>query len=194
MGCSSRCFLSGLRPFHTGSRKCATYYVLVLVLASARPKFPTTLTGSCYIEQRYPLPNTATWQGLAMLEANNSDVLGIATAPFLCRYRARRRNGFQLAITVVVLVVSTAGAASASFQQSSACLSDPHLNAVLELVHGGPIPQNDSCCMMDVCGLTCPQEIAPPDDGTFGRVRIPSHIRIFLQQFPFNLYSQLTFR
>jgi hypothetical protein len=121
-------------------------------------------------------------------------MLGIATAAFLCRCRPRRRNGFQLAITLVVLVVSTAGAASASFQQPSSCLSDPHLNAVLELVHGGPIPQTDSCCMMDVCGLTCPQEIAPPDAGTFGRVRIPSHTRIFLQHCPCNLYSQINFR
>jgi hypothetical protein len=52
-------------------------------------------------------------------------------------------------------------------EQQISCLSDPQLNAEFEVLNGGQIPQKDSCCMMDVCGLTCPEQTSPPDNGTF---------------------------
>jgi hypothetical protein len=65
---------------------------------------------------------------------------------------------------------------SAAFQflhVSGACLEDATLNAEFEVINGGSIPTEGSCCMLDVCGLTCPEETSPPRKGMnyFGLTR-----------------------
>jgi hypothetical protein len=53
-------------------------------------------------------------------------------------------------------------------QQAAAdCLADPTLNADFENLNGGAaIPLEGSCCMFDVCGLACPEDVSKPTVGT----------------------------
>lgn len=47
------------------------------------------------------------------------------------------------------------------------CIADERINAEFEALIGGfEIPRQDSCCMWDVCGLACPQEVEDPSPGT----------------------------
>jgi hypothetical protein len=97
---------------------------------------------------------------------------GIASAQQFCNQWLGRRRCFPVATVFfswhgVVLVTLAACATFATAQRQASCLSDPQLNEEFEIVNGGPIPHQDSCCMMDVCGLTCPKETAPPNSGTF---------------------------
>jgi hypothetical protein len=57
-----------------------------------------------------------------------------------------------------------AASTSQSLQQPS-CLSNQQINAEFEFLNNAAIPRQDSCCMMDVCGLTCPEETTPPGNG-----------------------------
>ena len=54
-----------------------------------------------------------------------------------------------------------------SFETASAqCIENEQLNYEFEQLTGGfEIPQKDSCCMMDVCGLACPEEVEAPAYG-----------------------------
>jgi hypothetical protein len=65
------------------------------------------------------------------------------------------------------LTQAAEAASTDQLQPQGSCLANPSLNAEFEVINGGPIPLPDSCCMFDVCGLTCPQETSPPDHGTF---------------------------
>jgi hypothetical protein len=72
-------------------------------------------------------------------------------------------------VVLLVLQIALVDAAIAAAPQQHSCLSDLQLNAVFETINDGSIPQQDSCCMMDVCGLTCPEETDPPRNGTSER-------------------------
>jgi hypothetical protein len=46
------------------------------------------------------------------------------------------------------------------------CLADPSLRAIFEVRNDAyEIPLPDSCCMQDVCGLKCPEEVGRPHRG-----------------------------
>jgi hypothetical protein len=62
----------------------------------------------------------------------------------------------------------------APHQVAADCLANPTLNADFETLNGGvPIPIEGSCCMFDVCGLACPEEVSKPGLGMY---RIVSYI------------------
>lgn len=50
------------------------------------------------------------------------------------------------------------------------CIADPTIEREFQQLSGGfELPRQDSCCMWDICGLACPEEVEPPADG-FGHV------------------------
>lgn len=68
-------------------------------------------------------------------------------------------SGLSVAAAALALLIAP--------QQSAAdCLANPTLNADFENLNGGvPIPIEGSCCMFDVCGLACPEEVSKPAIG-----------------------------
>jgi hypothetical protein len=81
------------------------------------------------------------------------------------RMQHRRTKAFMILVPILVWSLSHVAPVLGQETQSS-CLSNSALNAEFEMLNEGTIPRPDSCCMMDVCGLTCPEETSPPDSGT----------------------------
>jgi hypothetical protein len=62
--------------------------------------------------------------------------------------------------------LSVAAAASLLVEFAAGeCLSNPEFNDFFEELAGGPIPQEGSCCQLDVCGIPCPEPTPPPGIG-----------------------------
>jgi hypothetical protein len=52
-----------------------------------------------------------------------------------------------------------------AFRVHANCIANSAINAEFEALNGGSIPKEGSCCMLDVCGLTCPEDVARPSNG-----------------------------
>jgi hypothetical protein len=73
--------------------------------------------------------------------------------------------GLTLSILSLSVADSIIVSAEMQSQPQSSCISNRELNTEFEIINGGSIPREGSCCMMDVCGLTCPESTTPPDSG-----------------------------
>lgn len=58
------------------------------------------------------------------------------------------------------VVLSTASLLIQQVAGQASCLSDPTLDEQFPSTEG-------NCCMNDVCGLPCPEEVSPPAPGTY---------------------------
>ena len=45
------------------------------------------------------------------------------------------------------------------------CIANTDINSFFAGLAGGPIPQDDSCCQFDVCGIPCPAPVPSPSSG-----------------------------
>jgi hypothetical protein len=68
-------------------------------------------------------------------------------------------------IILVVLLVNFRQSYRPIFTVSGECLGNPELNAEFEILDDRQAPSLASCCMFDVCGLTCPKAVSQPDKG-----------------------------
>jgi hypothetical protein len=59
---------------------------------------------------------------------------------------------------------------------SAECLENRELNAEFEILNGGPVPSEGSCCMFDISGLTCPNEVPRPD---YGKSKHSLHVPLY---------------
>jgi hypothetical protein len=88
------------------------------------------------------------------------------------RWRRRLPQHQQLLLLGVVALVAVTWSGSngwfhgAAAAENPSCLADPMLRAEFEILKDAyEIPLPDSCCMQDVCGMKCPEDVDPPHPG-----------------------------
>jgi hypothetical protein len=68
-------------------------------------------------------------------------------------------------IILAVLLVNFRQSYRTFFTVSGECLGNPELNAEFEILSDMQAPSLGSCCMFDICGLTCPKAVSQPAKG-----------------------------
>jgi hypothetical protein len=84
------------------------------------------------------------------------------------RITSRRNNNETVPLMMMTMMIGFTSCHWMSVLPTAMgqCLSNEEFNNEFEVINGGPIPTEGSCCQFDVCGLTCPQTVSDPSNGT----------------------------